>query len=112
MPMNIQKEFGRRVRELRHRRGYTQDQLANRCGTGFVMQRIGEIERGEANCTLQTVVALARGLGCEPAELFLFAPGAVGKTASLPDARLRDLWSAANAQQRNKIIRILTELLE
>lgn len=75
------------------------------------MQRIGEIERGEANCTLQTVAALARGLGCEPAELFLFSSAAVGKHASLADARLRDLWNAADPERRNKIVRILSELL-
>lgn len=109
--MEIQREFGRRVRELRSRKGLTQDQLATKCGRGFVMQRIGEIERGEANCTLQTVAALARGLECEPAELFLFRASALGKLAGLPDARLRDLWIGADSEKRKKAIRVLTELL-
>lgn len=109
--MHVQKEFGHRVRELRRRRGLTQEQLAAKCGRGFVMQRIGEIERGEANCTLQTVAALSRGLDCEPAELFLFRASTLGKAAALPDARLRDLWNAADTEQRKKFIRILTELL-
>lgn len=69
--MEIQKEFGRRVRELRKQAGLTQAQLAKRCGRSLEMQRIAEIERGERNCTLQTVGRLAKGLGCEPAELFL-----------------------------------------
>lgn len=110
--MDIQKQLGKRVRELRRRLGLTQQELADKCGRGFVLQRIGEIERGEANCTLQTVAAIARGLACEPAELFLFPASAIGKLAGLPDARLRSLWNAADAAKRQKIVRVLSELLE
>ena len=70
--MDIQKQFGARVRELRARVDLTQAELAERCGQGVEMQRIGEIERGEQNCTLKTIERLAKGLSCEPAELFLF----------------------------------------
>ncbi|MCH9034747.1 MAG: helix-turn-helix transcriptional regulator, partial [Planctomycetes bacterium] len=69
--MNIEKRFGTRLRELRKRAGLTQAELARRCGRGVEMQRIGELERGEQNCTLKTVERLAKGLSCEPAELFL-----------------------------------------
>lgn len=109
--MNIQREFGDRVRNLRKRAGLTQDQLAAKCGQGFVMQRIGEIERGQSNCTLQTVVRLSTALKCEPAELFLFKPKTVGKAMSLLDARLLDLWNAADERTKRKAIRILSELL-
>lgn len=109
--MVIQKEFGRRVRELRKRAGLTQAQLAKRCGRSVEMQRIGEIERGERNCTLQTVGRLAKGLGCEPAELFLFSPQKVGRALSVIDARLLDLWKAADDDGKQKAIRILSELL-
>ncbi len=109
--MDIQKEFGKRVRDLRRRRKLTQEQLSAKCGRGFVMQRIGEIERGEANCTLQTVASLARGLDCEPAELFLVSARSVGKGLTLPDARLQDLWAAANPETRKKLLRVLTDLL-
>lgn len=109
--MDIQREFGKRVRELRSRRKLTQEQLAKKCGRGYVMQRIGEIERGEANCTLQTVASLARGLDCEPAELFLFPARSLGKGLNLPDARLQDLWNASNAETRKKLVRVLTDLL-
>ncbi len=72
--MDIQKAFGRRVRELRRRAGLTQAELAARSGRNIEMQRIGEIERGESNCTLRTIERLAKGLRCEPAELLLFRP--------------------------------------
>ena len=108
--MDIRKEFGRRVRDLRKRAGLTQAALAIRCGP-IEMQRIGEIERGERNCTLQTVERLARGLKCEPAELFLFRPAKVGRSLSVIDARLLDLWKSADEDTRVKAIRILSELL-
>ena len=109
--MDIQEQFGARVREFRARADLTQAELADRCGQGVEMQRIGEIERGEQNCTLKTVQRLAKGLGCEPAELFLFSPRHVGRAMSLLDARLVDLWQAADDEGKKKAIRILSELL-
>ncbi|MCG8405530.1 MAG: helix-turn-helix domain-containing protein [Phycisphaerales bacterium] len=107
--MAIYEEFGKRVRLLRDRQGITQEELGARAG--FHSQRISEFERGEANCTLETIERLAAGLKCEPAELFLFAPKAVGKSLSLLDARLIDIWKAADDQAKRKAIRILSELL-
>lgn len=109
--MEIKREFGRRLRELRKRAGMTQAELAGRCGRSVEMQRVGEIERGERNCTLQTVEKLAKGLKCEPAELFLFNPQKVGRALSVIDARLLDAWKAADDNGRQKAIRILSELL-
>lgn len=109
--MDIQKQFGSRVRELRARADLTQAELAERCGQAVEMQRVGEVERGEQNCTLKTVQRLAKGLGCEPAELFLFSPQQVGRAMSLLDARLVDLWQAADDDGKKKAIRILSELL-
>lgn len=109
--MDIRKAFGLRVRELRKRAGLTQADLAARCGSTIEMQRIGEIERGERNCTLKTVEALAKALRCEPAELFLFRPVQVGRQLSVVDARLADRWKGANLEQKQRILRILSELL-
>ena len=109
--MTIQEKFGQRGRELRKRAGLTQAELASRCGKTIEMQRVGEIERGERNCTLLTVNALARGLKVEPAELFLFKPAQVGKSMSLLDARLADMWKGADPKQKEKAVRILSEIL-
>ncbi len=99
-----------RVRELRKRAGLTQDELAKRCGRSYVMQRIGQIERGESNCTLQTVDQIAKGLTCEPAELFLFNTAGLGKSTTLLDARLQDFWKAADEKTKRKTLRILAEI--
>lgn len=108
---SLQAEFGARVRELRQRAGLKQRELAERCGRGFAMQRIGQIERGEMNCTLATIAALCRGLKCEPIELFLFPTTSATSDVSLSDARLADLWRAADEPTRQKLLRVLGELL-
>jgi len=108
--MDLQKDFGKRVRELRRRLGISQQELGERCGRGLAMQRIGEIERGEANSTLQSIEFLCKGLRCEPLELFLFRPGKEGPLI-LPDKRLLDLWKNAGDEAKRKILRIMAELL-
>ena len=107
----LQEEFGARVRDLRIRAELKQRELAERCGKGFAMQRVGQIERGEMSCTLQTDEALARGLRCEAIELFLFPATRSAAEFSLPDARLRDLWAAASDTKKQKLARVLAELL-
>lgn len=108
---NLQRDFGARIRELRLRANLKQRELAERCGKGFAMQRIGQIERGEMNCTLATIAALCRGLRCEPIELFLYPSTKAGAELSLPNARLMDLWKAADEPTKAKLLRVLTELL-
>lgn len=56
--------FGRRVRELRTARGWTQDSLAEKAGLDRTY--IGGIERGERNVALLNIFRLADALGVEP----------------------------------------------
>jgi len=109
--MDLQSEFGRRVRELRLRQGLTQKQLAQNCGGKFATQRVGEIERGHTNVTLTTVAGLCKGLRCEPLELFLFDAKATDKLPTLPNRRLMDRWNAADDATKGKMLRVLAELL-
>ncbi len=109
--VELQREFGRRVRELRMSRGLTQRELGERCGDAYPAQRIGEIERGNMNVTLATLAAISVGLGCEALDLFLFDETAAGQPPKLQNRRLEDLWSRANEKTRGKVLRIVQELL-
>lgn len=60
--------FGRRVRDLRNARGYSQEKLAER--SGLHRTYISSLEQGERNVGLENVHALAAGLGVRPADLF------------------------------------------
>jgi transcriptional regulator with XRE-family HTH domain len=64
----VQKQFGLRVRDLRKKRGWTQEQLAQAAGRHWTY--IGGIERGERNVTLQVVADIARALDVDIRELF------------------------------------------
>ena len=63
-----QQLFGVRVRQLRVRKGWTQEQLAERAGRHWTY--IGGIERGERNVTLNVINDIARALGVEVRALF------------------------------------------
>lgn len=64
----VQQRFGKRVRDLRRRRGWTQEQLGDRSGKHWTY--IGGIERGTRNPTIVVAEAIALALGVPIADLF------------------------------------------
>jgi transcriptional regulator with XRE-family HTH domain len=62
-----QARLGTRLRALRRARGLTQEQLAERAGLSYKF--LGEIERGQGNPTLETLVALAGALDLDVVDL-------------------------------------------
>ena len=66
--LSPQQNFGRRIRQLRLKKGWTQEQLAERTNRHWTY--IGGIERGERNVTLQVIADIARALGVEIQTLF------------------------------------------
>jgi transcriptional regulator with XRE-family HTH domain len=60
-------QFGERVRNLRKKRGWSQEELADACGLHRTY--IGAVERGERNISLLNIVAFAHALGVKPANL-------------------------------------------
>jgi transcriptional regulator with XRE-family HTH domain len=59
--------FGRRVRELRLRRGLSQEKLAELAD--LHRNYVGGVERGERNVSLLNIVKLAHGLSVRPTKL-------------------------------------------
>ena len=59
--------FGKRVSELRRKRGLTQEQLAER--TGLAQRTIASIEQGQRWARLSTLHRLAKGIGVSTDEL-------------------------------------------
>lgn len=55
------------LKKLRVARGYTQQELARRCG--FPNSYIGDIEQETVNITLANLEALANGLECSAEDL-------------------------------------------
>lgn len=65
---NLQRSLGRRIRELRSKHGWTQEQFAEFCGVHRTY--LGHVERGEKNVSLSTVSRLATALGVRIPALF------------------------------------------
>ena len=61
----------RNIKKHRNDRGWSQEELADRCGHHRTY--IGAIERGERNITLQTLERISAALSVLPKELFLEA---------------------------------------
>jgi transcriptional regulator with XRE-family HTH domain len=64
----IQKALGSRIRELRKKQGFSQARFARRCG--LHPSYMGEIERGETNLTMASMMVIARKLRTTISELF------------------------------------------
>jgi transcriptional regulator with XRE-family HTH domain len=64
----VRLRVGKKVRQLRRMRGFSQEQLAERAGNTH--RHIGQIERGQVNVTIDILTAVATGLSVDVAELF------------------------------------------
>ncbi len=62
--------FGKRVKELRRARQFTQAQLAEK--TNFSVNYISDIETGKASPSFEAIVALADALATDIKSLFDF----------------------------------------
>ena len=68
MESSLAFRFGRVVRELRHQRGWSQEQFADKCGLHRTY--VGSIERGEKTVTIETAQKLARSFEISLSQLF------------------------------------------
>jgi transcriptional regulator with XRE-family HTH domain len=66
--LDIQKNFGKRVRELRKHKGLSQESLALACDLDRTY--IGGVERGERNISLINIYKIANALDVEVKDFF------------------------------------------
>jgi len=63
----LQRRLGTRIRDLRRKRGWTQDVFADK--SGFHRAQVGAFERGEMNVTLASLHLVAQTLGVRVVDL-------------------------------------------
>ncbi len=68
MPIGIKRQFGKRLRELRQREGYSQEELGFKAGLDRTY--VSGIERGLRNPSLVNISKLAKALDVPIRELF------------------------------------------
>lgn len=69
MTTQKRKQFGKKLREIRTEKGYSQESLAD--AAGMHRTYVGSIERGEQNISLDNIHKLAKALGIKVRELFV-----------------------------------------
>lgn len=67
---NIKKQLGKKIKELRLRAGYSQEELAFKAGLHRTY--ISDIERGERNVSVENIKKIADALNVDPSELLKF----------------------------------------
>lgn len=71
--MDLQRRLARNTRRLRHARGWSQEELADRAD--LPVRLVRQIEApSPRNVTTWTIARLARGLGVDPVDLIMPAP--------------------------------------
>ncbi|MEJ0072485.1 MAG: helix-turn-helix transcriptional regulator [Candidatus Saccharibacteria bacterium] len=68
MSQDIRKTFGKTIRQMRTKEGYSQEAFAD--AAGLHRTYIGAIERGEQNVSLDNIQKLAQALRVNPAVFF------------------------------------------
>lgn len=68
----VRLQLGRNVQHLRRARGWSQERLAEVAGHSHKV--IGQIERGEANVSIDILSAIAAGLSIDIGDLFARLP--------------------------------------
>ena len=66
--VDLKEVFAENLRQLRRKRGWTQEELADR--SGLSSRFIGSVERAQASPTITVLGQLAAALEIDPAELF------------------------------------------
>lgn len=69
MATTMRKKFGKRIRELRLAKGWSQEKFADEVGVHRTY--IGAVERGEQNIALDNIDRIAKRLGLSVEELFM-----------------------------------------
>lgn len=66
--VKIRKDFGKKLRQLRKGRGFSQESLA--LASNLDRTYVGSVERGERNISLINIYKIALALGVSPKEFF------------------------------------------
>lgn len=107
MMSEIVKRFGERVKFYRVQRGMSQEKLAELCGLHPTY--IGQVERGEKNCTLESAEKISKGLKI-PIEKLLSKTVTIDEEKSCMDI-VYDEMTKLSLNQRNAVSNIVSQLI-
>ena len=104
---DITKILGQRIRSHRVAKGYSQEKLAELSGCHPTY--IGQIERGEKNATIESIVRIADSLNVSLSNLFEKIGTQNDKEENIP-LKCYDFVSSKTKEEQEHIFRILLEM--
>ena len=108
--ISLRKKLGARIRQLRKIKGWTQEKLAEKAGMDY--KYLGTIERGEKNLTLTNIEKIAKGLGVETYQLFLFSLKEVPSEEEITEIKIKDLLDMCNNKEKRFLLHIMQGFME
>lgn len=102
---DISIDFGKQLRNLRHSKKMSQEELAFKAGISAA--HLGQIERAEKNPTLETVGKLSDALSISLAEMFSFEQSVVQSEEDAIIVKINAQLKAMTSEERNDILRII-----
>lgn len=106
MADNIYRHIGRRVREERVQRGWTQEQLAERADS--TLSFIGQLERGIKKPSLATIKKIANACGIKAGSLLDEGEPSVRKPSA--EKRLSDILGGYSPREQESLLTIFRQL--
>jgi len=100
--------LGRRIRYLRNRRGFTQEQLGEKANVNY--KYLGAIERGERNPSTDNLAKIAKALGVQLHELFALEHEI--EDTQVLKKRIDDLLKDASKKEFKTIYRVIEAILK
>jgi transcriptional regulator with XRE-family HTH domain len=104
--MNLPESVGKRIRELRKAKGWTQEQLAESASLHY--SYIGGVERGDRNISLETLEKIITAFNVPAIELFRFEVE-VQRSNALDEHMA--LLSSKNAEEIAALTRVTREVI-
>lgn len=105
--LDIKEIFGKRVRYYRKNRKLSQEQLAELCDLHPTY--IGQLERGEKNASLETIMRVCDGLSVSPEVLF---ENIVPKTESGAAQEIYNIAAALPVEKQKALLDIVEKIAD
>jgi len=100
----LRKEFGRRIRQIRKARDWTQEEFGAIAGLDY--KYLGAIERGEKNLTIDNIEKIAKGFGIDTCQLFLFSLKDAMPEEEITEEKIQDLLDKCDDKVKKFILLI------
>jgi transcriptional regulator with XRE-family HTH domain len=104
----IVKRFGQRVKFYRTQMGVSQEKFAEMCGLHPTY--IGQVERGEKNCTLESAGKISKGLGI-PLERLVSKISSADEGTEIAD-EIYDIAVRNDGETQEKLLKLINLALK